>query len=79
MGQRVYLPAYPEAELVAHNEEHLVIRTPRAGELQPGDALWAVPRHICPTSALHRWVYVAEAGKITGTWEVTARDRQLTL
>lgn len=79
MGKRVVFPALPEAVQVAHNEEHLVLETPRAREFQPGDELLAVPRHICPTVALHRDVYVVSSGLLADRWEVTARNRRLTI
>ena len=57
------------------SEEHLVITTPQAKELKPGDFVYAVPVHICPTIALHERVYVVENKKAVGTWEVSARKR----
>lgn len=78
-GQRVFFPDLPEAEQVLHNEEHLVLQTPLAERYRPGDVLLAIPRHVCPTSALHKWVYVAEQGRVVDRWEVTSRDRQLTI
>jgi len=57
------------------SEEHLVISTPKADELNPGDFVYSVPVHICPTIALHERVYVVENNKAVGTWEVTARKR----
>ncbi len=79
MGKRVVFPALPEARQVLHNEEHLVLETPRASEYQPGDELLAVPRHICPTSALYKEVYVISSGKLVDRWDITARDRRLTI
>ncbi len=79
MGKRVVFPALPEAVQVVHNEEHLVLETPRADEFQPGDELLAIPRHICPTCALHKEVCVISAGQHVDRWEITARDRQLTI
>jgi D-threonine aldolase len=79
IGKRVVFPALPEAKQVLHNEEHLVLETPLASEFQPGDELLAVPRHICPTSALHKEVYVISSGELVDRWEVTARDRRLTI
>jgi D-serine deaminase-like pyridoxal phosphate-dependent protein len=79
LGKRVVFPTLPEARQVLHNEEHLVLETSRASEFQPGDELLAVPRHICPTSALHKEVYVVAAGKVVDRWNVTARDRRLTI
>lgn len=79
MGQRAWLPALPDAEQVLHNEEHLVLVTPQASDFQPGDWLIAIPRHVCPTSALHREAVVIENGEAVDRWPVTARDRQITI
>ena len=61
------------------NEEHFVVETPVAGKFQPGDAVYAVPTHICPTCAMHKQAYVVENGKVTGTWDIVGRDRMLTV
>ncbi len=79
MGQRMVLPAIPDGVQVLHNEEHLVVETPNAAKWKVGDWLLAIPRHVCPTSALHRTVIVMENGKQVDEWEVTARDRKLTI
>ncbi len=79
MGQRMVLPAITDGVQVLHNEEHLVIETPTAAKWKVGDWLLAIPRHVCPTSALHRTVIVIENGQQVDEWEVTARDRKLTI
>jgi D-serine deaminase-like pyridoxal phosphate-dependent protein len=78
-GKRCFLLNVPDFEPVAHNEEHLVVTTPAASRFKPGDVVYAMPTHICPTSALHRQAYVIEKGEVTGTWEIAARDRWLTV
>jgi D-serine deaminase-like pyridoxal phosphate-dependent protein len=78
-GNRVLFPDLPDAKAVLQNEEHLVIETSQAERFQPGDELLAIPRHICPTSALHKQVYVVSGGKLVGTWAVASRDRMLTV
>lgn len=78
-GDRLYFPAIPDAKEVLQNEEHLVIRTERASSYRPGDVELAVPTHICPTSALHSHAWVVGGGRARERWEVTARDRTLTL
>jgi D-serine deaminase-like pyridoxal phosphate-dependent protein len=78
-GNRLRFPDLPDAKAVLQNEEHLVLETEQAGRFEPGDELFAVPRHVCPTSALHKFVYVVSGGKLIGTWEVSARDRVLTI
>jgi D-threonine aldolase len=78
-GKRLTLVDLPDAEHLLQNEEHLVIRTPRAEEFQPGDELFAIPRHICPSVALHKQVYVISHGKLVDRWDVIARDRCITI
>lgn len=78
-GRRAFFPELPEAEQVLQNEEHLVLKTPKAENYAPGDELIAIPWHVCPTSALHKAAYVVENGQVTEQWEVAARDRWLTI
>lgn len=68
-----------EYELLSQSEEHAVLKVPNSDSLSIGDVLYAVPYHICPTVALHASVSVVEKGEVTETWEVTARDRKLTI
>lgn len=79
MGQRAVLPEIPDGVQVLHNEEHLVVETSDAARWKVGDWTLAVPRHVCPTSALHRTAYVLENGQLVDEWEVTSRDRKLTI
>jgi D-serine deaminase-like pyridoxal phosphate-dependent protein len=79
MGKRLVFPDLPDAVQVLHNEEHLVLETSRAEEFRPGNELLAIPRHICPTTALHRQVYVVAGGRVAERWDVVARDRWLTI
>ena len=78
-GNRLRFPDLLDAQAVLQNEEHLVLETPRANEFQPGDELLAIPKHVCPTSALHRQAVVVSGGRVVDHWEVTARDRCLTI
>ena len=78
-GQRVHFPDLPDVVQVIHNEEHLVLETPEAERYVPGDVLLGIPTHICPTSALHQEVAVMDGGKLVASWQVTARNRKLTV
>jgi D-serine deaminase-like pyridoxal phosphate-dependent protein len=78
-GNRLMFPELPDAKAVLQNEEHLVIETTEANRFQPGDELLAIPRHICPTCALHKEAYVVENERVVGKWTVAARDRVLTI
>jgi len=79
MGERVEFPALLDARQVLQDEEHLVLETDRASQFVPGDELLAIPRHICPTSALHKQAYVVSNGELVDRWDVVARDRWLTI
>lgn len=79
---RAVIIGYEEAETVMQNEEHLVLRLPAWSrrEVPPiGKALYAVPKHICPTSALYPSVPVIRSGEVADEWEITARNRKLTI
>jgi D-serine deaminase-like pyridoxal phosphate-dependent protein len=78
-GNRLRFPDLPDAKAILQNEEHLVLQSAEADRFQPGDELLAIPRHICPTSALHKHVYVVSDGQLVGTWAVASRDRMLTV
>jgi D-serine deaminase-like pyridoxal phosphate-dependent protein len=79
MPKRVYLLDFPDYTIVTHSEEHLVVETAEADRYSPGDVVYAIPSHVCPTVALHREVLVAEDNRVVGKWAVTARDRVLTV
>lgn len=40
---------------------------------------YIIPTHICPTSALYPEALVALDGQIVDIWEVTARNRKLSI
>jgi D-serine deaminase-like pyridoxal phosphate-dependent protein len=78
-GKRLAILNVPDYEAVLQSEEHLCVETPHAEQFAPGDVVYAVPAHVCPTCALHRHVYVIEDGRVTATWDVAGRDRVLTV
>jgi D-serine deaminase-like pyridoxal phosphate-dependent protein len=76
---RVKFLNLPDAVAVSHSEEHLVIETVRAGEFAVGDCLYGVPRHICPTVALHSEANVISNGRASERWYVLGRERRITV
>lgn len=76
---RVYFPELPEAKAVAHNEEHLVLETPRAGEFEVGSVLYGIPWHVCPTVALYSEAVAVQNGRAEVRWAIAARARRLTI
>lgn len=76
---RVRLLEIPDARAVMHSEEHLVVETAHADEFAIGAALHGIPRHICPTVALHAEAWWVEGGIARERWPIEARARQLSV
>ncbi|MEM8913530.1 MAG: alanine racemase [Planctomycetota bacterium] len=51
MDQRVRIVGLPDAQVVAHNEEHLVVSVKANDTVLVGRRVWVLPKHICPTMA----------------------------
>ncbi|MCW5551644.1 MAG: D-TA family PLP-dependent enzyme [Verrucomicrobiae bacterium] len=76
---RVLFLNLPDAKALSHSEEHLVVETERAGEIELGECFYGVPWHVCPTVALHPEAVVVREGRAEERWEVVARKRKLTI
>ncbi len=74
---RAVFPALPDATVLMHNEEHLVIETGHADRFALGDTLYAIPWHVCPTVALHAEATVITGGQVSDCWPILARARRL--
>ena len=77
VGPRLTLVDHPDASVISQSEEHLVVEGSSLANLAPGDPLWAIPTHVCPTCALYSWAYVVDGGVVVDRWRVEARDRVL--
>jgi D-threonine aldolase len=78
-GKRCILLNVPDAVPILQNEEHYVVDTPTAERFNPGDVVYVMPTHICPTCAWHKQAHVVENGAVTETWDIIARDRVLSI
>lgn len=70
------------AKTVMQNEEHWVLSVPQdkiSSIPEIGDVVFAIPTHVCPTSALYPEAVVVENGEHIGNWEVTSRNRKITI
>jgi D-serine deaminase-like pyridoxal phosphate-dependent protein len=74
---RVRLIGLPPHEFVNHSEEHLVIKLDGAEKYKPGDVIYGIPWHICPTVARYPFAYAVRDNAVTETWQIEARDRVL--
>ena len=79
LTKRVFFLNAPALKAVSHSEEHLVLHAGEGHSFKPGDVLYGVPIHICPTVALHERGYTVENGRLTGEWRIVARDRKINL
>ncbi|MFO7694204.1 MAG: D-TA family PLP-dependent enzyme [Vicinamibacterales bacterium] len=76
---RVFLPGVADYRIATHNEEHLVIEPSDAGRYRPGDVVYGIPIHICPTVARYESACVVEHGRFTGEWRIAARNRRISI
>lgn len=76
---RMFFLNAPGAKQVMHSEEHLTLHVESSSRYVPGDVLYAVPVHICPTISLYDEVNVAINNLIIDRWEVVARKRKITI
>ena len=78
-GDRLYFPAIPDAKEVSQTEEHCVIESSDCNQLGIGMPLIAIPKHACPTSAVHQHATIISQRAVVDTWQIAARDRFITI
>ena len=76
---RVRFFGLDDAKTVMQNEEHLVLKTPRADQYPVGTVLYGVPTHICPTVAPYGEVWCVRNRRAVETWPAIARARRITI
>jgi len=76
---RVRIFGLEDATFPLHSEEHLVVETPQADRIPVGTVLYCLPRHVCPTVALHEEAVVVRDGRAVDRWQVLARKRRITI
>jgi D-serine deaminase-like pyridoxal phosphate-dependent protein len=75
---RIHFPGLENYTITGHSEEHMVVRTPDAGQMKIGDVLFGIPYHICPTVDRHEFVTVVRDGNAAEQWYIEARKRKIT-
>ncbi len=76
---RVFFLNAPDALPTAHSEEHLVLKVPDSKSYYPGQVLYGVPWHICPSVALYDRACVIKNNQVVGYWSVMARNRFISI
>jgi D-threonine aldolase len=79
LSRRVFFLNAPDLKPVSQSEEHLVLDAGEGHSYKPGDVLYGVPLHVCPTVALYERGYTVEHGQVSGEWKIVARDRKLSV
>jgi len=78
IDQRIlFLNAPEDWRAISQSEEHLVIKTDAGHSFRPGDILYGLPYHICPSCALYERAITIRNGEISGEWKIAARDRKI--
>ena len=68
-----------DAAIVMHSEEHMVLETMKREAYPVGTVVYGIPRHICPTVALHHEVWCVKDRMAGEKWPVVARSRCITI
>ena len=79
LPQRVHFLNATGVTPTGHSEEHLVLRVENKEGLAPGDVLYGIPHHICPTVALYEEAAVYSDGKVKGFWPILSRKRKINI
>jgi len=79
LSKRVYFLNASELKFISHSEEHLVAETKSGHSYKPGDVLYGIPYHICPTVALYERAHIIDDHRLSGEWKTIARDRKISL
>ena len=78
-GERGRFLAIDGTRTLIHNEEHWLLAVNPGLRFRVGEEHYVVPTHVCPCVALHRRFLAVRDGRVEAEWEVTARDRALTV
>lgn len=66
--------------LEQQNEEHWVIKSETVKKWNVGQEVYVIPRHVCPTVALHQFANVIdEQGRCVDRWEIRSRPRVISI
>lgn len=79
LQKRVTFLNAPGLVFIGQSEEHLIASVPVGHQYKPGDVLYGLPYHICPTVALYERAVIVENGSAADEWKTIARDRKISV
>jgi D-serine deaminase-like pyridoxal phosphate-dependent protein len=77
IGRRIFFLNASDLTPVSQSEEHLVCEASKDHHHKPGEVLYGLPYHVCPTVALYERVYTIEKRRLTREWKNVARDKKI--
>lgn len=79
ISKRAYFLNDPSLRLISQSEEHGVVDAGLNHQYKPGDVMYILPYHVCPTVALYNQMVVVSSKGDLNYWDVTARSRKIKL
>jgi len=79
LAKRIHFLNLIDYEATGHSEEHLVLRVKNWDSIRVGDVFYGVPYHVCPSVALYEEAQVVRNNVASGTWNVVARKRRISI
>lgn len=73
ISKRVWFLNAPDLKLVNQSEEHGIVEAAEGHAYVPGDTLYALPYHICPTVNLYQQMITVMNHRAKDSWYIEAR------
>lgn len=73
ISKRAFFLNAPELKLISQSEEHGVVEADEGHAYLPGDVLYVLPYHICPTVNLYQQMIVITEHRAKDSWYIKAR------
>jgi D-serine deaminase-like pyridoxal phosphate-dependent protein len=73
ISKRVVFLNAPGLNLISQSEEHGVVDVAEGHPYLPGDVLYALPYHICPTVNMYQQMMVITEHRAKDSWYIKAR------
>ncbi len=73
ISKRAYFLNAAELKLVSQSEEHGIVEASEGHDYLPGDVLYVLPYHICPTVNLYQQMITVSDHRAKDSWYIKAR------
>lgn len=73
ISKRAYFLNAPDLKLVSQSEEHGLAEVPSGYDFKPGDVLYVLPYHICPSVNMYQHMVTVVEHKAKDSWLIKAK------